>query len=364
MTDQTGLAQDFADGLAILNKLGVAAGVDTLVLRNPATLTWLTGGRVNVPNTLDAACFDIVVDGIGQVLSATVVTNAIEAPRLAATELAALPVTYTVVPWTSDRAATLPTGPSVGTDVPGSERTDLAAPVAAARRPLTARQADRLRGVCQDAAAAITAVAYQISPDLTEYQAAGLIAAQLLDREMEPVCLFVAGDTRMSEHRHPLPTGRRLGERAALVCCARRNGLIASITRIVCFGPPPHPDRYRAILNVEKVFLDATEVGATLGGVVQAGFAAYGANGFADDECRRHHQGGLSGWQPREFPAGPDSPVVLAENFVVAWNPSGDTFKVEDTCLVTADGAQPLVHDSAWPTLTVGGRLRPDLLIR
>lgn len=359
-----GRAADFAAGLRTLNRIGMAAGVDTLVLHAPATLTWLTGGRVNVPNTLDAACLDIVVEGIGSTPSATVVTTVIEAPRLATTEFAGLPLEYTTVPWTSDRGSRLPTGSRVGSDRPGADRLDLSAPVAAARRQLTGRQADRLRAVGRDAAAAITAVADRIDPSLTEYEAAALIAAALLEREMDPICLFVAGETRMGEHRHPLPTGRPLGKRASLVCCARRHGLIASVTRIVCFGPPPRPERYRALLDTERAFLDATTVGATLGGVVRAGIAAYDANGFAADEWRRHHQGGLSGWQSREFPAGPDSDLVLAENFVVAWNPSGDTFKIEDTCLVTVDGVQPLVHDPDWPTVTVGGRARPDLLVR
>lgn len=360
----TELQADFRSGLTRLDDIGRAAGVHTLVLRTPACLTWLTGGRVTVPNTLDTACFDLVIKGIGGAPSATVVTTVIEAPRLADTELAGLPVSYTTIPWTDDRARTLPTGPQVGGDRPGAGRIDLSAPMAAARRSLTGPQAQRLRRVCADAALALTTVAQQITPAHTEYAVAGLLAAELLARELEPVCLFVAGSDRMDRHRHPLPTARPLGDRASMVCCARRHGLISSITRIVCFGAPPRADRYRALLDVERAFLDTSTAGATLGEVVRSGVAAYSRNGFDEQQWRRHHQGGLSGWQPREFPAGPDSTTVLTENAVVAWNPSGDTFKVEDTCLITPGGPQPLVHDPDWPHLVVGGRVRPDLLVR
>ena len=364
MADRDGLVDDFGTGLATLDRIGIEAGVDTLVLRAPATLTWLTGGRVNVPNTLESACFDVVVTGLGGSPTATVVTNAIEAPRLQATELLDLPVRYQVVPWAVDRAGELPTGATVGTDSPGAGRIDLQAAVAAARRVLTDLQAERLRQICGESAAVATAVATRLEPAMTEYAAAGLLAAALLERELEPVCLFVAGGDRMGRHRHPLPTGEILGTRASFAFCARRNGLIASVTRIVSFGPAPYADRYRAILAVEQDFLDATKPGATLGDVVRFGTASYAENGFDPQEWRRHHQGGLSGWQPREFPATADSALALAENNVVAWNPSGDTVKVEDTCVVTSAGVQTLVHDADWPTLTVGGRIRPDLLIR
>jgi hypothetical protein len=37
---------------------------------------------------------------------------------------------------------------------------------------------------------------------------------------------------------------------------------------------------------------------------------------------------------------------------------------VEDTTLVLADGARTLVHDDDWPTVDVGGRRRPAVLVR
>jgi hypothetical protein len=94
----------------------------------------------------------------------------------------------------------------------------------------------------------------------------------------------------------------------------------------------------------------------------EAACAASAANGFAD-EWQRHHQGGFSGFQPREFPAHTACDDVIHEGRVVAWNPSGGSWKVEDTCLVGATGPEPLVHDSSWPTVEVGGRPRPDVLV-
>ena len=67
-----------------------------------------------------------------------------------------------------------------------------------------------------------------------------------------------------------------------LVACARRYGLVASVTRIVSFDPlgSDERDAYERLLHVEQAFLDASRAGARLGDVVAAGTAAYGAHGF------------------------------------------------------------------------------------
>lgn len=355
-----------------LEALGAVARtreLSTILLRDPANLAWLLGARYHVPNTLDSACFDVVVAGLDADPTVTVVSNSIEAPRLVDVEFAepAAIHQFKVVPWWGDRSSHFPSGPKVGADRPWPGAVSVAEEVAAARRRLNDQQIEQLRAVSADAAAATGRVARALRPGLSEYEVAGRLSAELLQAELEPVVLLVAADGRDRIHRHPLPTSRTGGQTFLLVCCARRHGLIASVTRSVCFrgaglDETERSERHAALLGVEQVYLDSSLPGRSLGEVVTAGSDSYARHGFRSDEWTRHHQGGLSGWMPREFPASRDSAVRLAERMVVAWNPSGDGCKVEDTCLVTAAGPQPLVHDPEWPSLTVGGRRRPDLL--
>lgn len=363
---------DLGEKLAVLADLAARLDLDCLVLREPANLTWLLGARVNVPQTLDAACLDVVVhcaDGAG-VPSVTVVTNAIEAPRLREAELAGLDeacrVDWDVVPWWEGRDDRLPTGARVGSDRSLPATGAVAAELAQVRRRLTTHQRTLLGEVCRDGAAAATAAALAIAPTSTGYEAAGVLAGELLARGLDPVVLLVGGADHLEAHRHPLPVAEPVGDRVLLVACARRHGLIASVSRIVSFVPLGGADRdaYERLLRVEQTFLDQSVVGARLGDVVTAGTGAYAAHGFAADEWHRHHQGGLSGFVPREYPAHPGSDEALREGAVVAWNPSAAGWKVEDTCLVLPDGAHPLVDDGTWPTVTVGGRRRPDVLVR
>lgn len=357
---------DFTDKLGRLAALGADHGLESLVLRTPASLTWLLGARVHVPQTLDSACLDVVVDLTGPMPMATVVTNAIEAPRLRDTELSGVDVDWRIVPWWQPRDSVLPTGPAVGSDGRAAGTIDVAAQVASLRRVLTTHQQELLARVCTDAASAATDAAHLISPDMTEYAAAGVLSSELLGRGLDPIVLMVAGDDRRREHRHPLPTDAPIGHRVMLVCCARRHGLVASVTRLVAFGELRAEEKahYRALLEVERAFLDTSKPGVRLGDAFACGTAAYGANGFEPGEWHWHHQGGFSGLQPREFPAHHGSDAIVPDGSVLAWNPSAAGWKVEDTAIIEPDGARVLVHDPSWPLIEVGGRLRPGVLVR
>ena len=91
---------------------------------------------------------------------------------------------------------------------------------------------------------------------------------------------------------------------------------------------------------------------------MKAGVAVRSAEGD-EDKWHRHHQGGLSGWEPREFPASRTDPTRLEAGTVVAWNPSGAGWKIEDTTLAAPGGATVIAEDATWPALVVGGRPRP-----
>ena len=105
--------------------------------------------------------------------------------------------------------------------------------------------------------------------------------------------------------------------------------------------------------------LDATVVGAAFSDPVNAAIAAYPINGFAADEWEKHHQGGPTGYLPRDWPANHASTRTIAENQPIAWNPTGKGFKAEDTILATSSGAKILTNDVEWPAFELNARRRP-----
>ena len=336
-------------------------GLEAFVLRRNPNLAWAIAGRAHVPTTIDAACFDLIIT----LDSITAVTNSIEAPRLIAEEFPA-GIKVRIINWWEGRDSLLPTGEKIGSDQAGAGRLDLGLEVEVIRSSLIESDVARFKEICTAAASALGAAMKEVKSADREIDVAGLISKSLWESDLEISFLGVAGESRVKRFRHPLPTMQPIGSRVVASICAKRKGLIASVTRIVTFGDVPEQDynSYRALLSVEAALFDATKIGSAFSEPLQAAIAAYPANGFDADEWTHHHQGGPTGYLPRDWPATTSSNRVISENQAIAWNPTGKGWKAEDTILTSPQGIEILSVDSTWPKLTINGRSRPGLLRR
>lgn len=354
----------FEQRIAKLRDLAREKGLSAIVLRRNPNLAWAIGGRVHVPLTLDLACFDLIVTQEGVIA----VTNAIEAPRLVAEEFP-IGIQVEIINWWESRDAKLPTGPLVGSDQVGAERVEISSEIEKLRQSLVTEDIDRYRVICSDAAIALREALEESIKTDREIDVAGRISRSLWQRDLELVFIGVAGEERAKLMRHPLPTNQVVGPRIVASICARRKGLIASLTRIVLFADSENSSNksiseYENILQVEAAIFDSTRVGAKFSEPIEAAIAAYPKFGFAPDEWQRHHQGGPTGYAPRDWPANRQSSQVIALDQPIAWNPTGDGWKAEDTILTTANGFEILTNDPGWPMVEVAGRARPALLVR
>jgi len=233
------------------------------------------------------------------------------------------------------------------------------------RLALGIEELDRYRAAGSDAADAAVEALGALRPELSELGAAGELAGRLAARGFTTPVVLVGGDRRAPVHRHPLPTGERLGRFALLAVTAEREGLYVSLTRIVSFGPPPREleRAVRAAAEVDAAVLCASRPGATLGELFDVLARAYEQQGFPE-EWRRHHQGGLTGYRGREVFAVPEDPTRLPEACAVAWNPSvTGGGKSEDTALVTTAGVEVLTRTPSLPELeTAAGLRRPAIV--
>ena len=336
-------------------------GLDALVLRRNPNLAWAIAGRAHVPTTIDAACFDLIITQD----SATAVTNVVEAPRLIAEEFPS-EIMVKTIPWSQGRDPLLPTGAKVGSDQPGGDRVDLGVEIEIIRGSLIAEDVARFKEICSDAAIALGSAMKEVSQTDREIDVAGLITRSLWRANLEIAFLGVAGQERIEKYRHPLPTTSLVGARVSASICAKRKGLIASVTRIVTFGPVAQESlaRYEGIYKVEGAMFDATVVGKAFSDPINAAIAAYPESGFEKDEWQMHHQGGPTGYLPRDWPANQGTTRTIADNQPIAWNPTGAGWKAEDTILATKSGVKILTNDPEWPTFNVNGRTRPFLLQR
>lgn len=350
---------------ALLEQQGLAG----LALGRNASVSWaLAGSEAHVALNDETAVATVLYTPECDYLLA----NQIEMPRLLAEECTDLPFVPVTFPWydTERRAALIAErcgGGPVGADValPGVQ--DYTDHIAALRYQLTPEEQTRLRDLSARAGAAVETAMGELAPGMSEYAIAGLLAEECLLRDITPVVLLVAADERIQRFRHPIPTSKTLERAAMLVLCARRWGLIVSVTRLIHFGPIPAmlQERAQACARVDAALLAATRPGATAGAIFTQLQAAYAAEGFAD-EWRLHHQGGAAGYENREWLATPDSNALVYAEQAFAWNPSISGVKSEDTVLVQESGTAVLTATPDWPKIavTVGDQVfeRPAIL--
>jgi hypothetical protein len=341
-------------------------GVDSIVLRSHSAVSWyLEGARTHVSLAGDPVVA-VVVRREGDEIR--VFAN--EADRMIGEELGPAlaadvgDLAVTRVPWHEELT---PAG------LAKLDEVDAAAGLRAARASLLPAELARYRVLGREVAEALTDAATAADPAEAERDVAARLAGDLVARGIDPLVTLVAGRSRLP-HRHPLPTAAALGDRAMLVVCGRRHGLIANATRWVRWGRDGDGGRHdggaaeadaeRRIHAVEATFFAGTTIGSTIGEAFSAGIAGYGAQGFEPDEWRRHHQGGATGYAGRDPRGTPSVTDRVQPDHAFAWNPSAPGAKVEDTVLVRASGIEVLTLDPRWPTTPTGGLDRPIELDR
>jgi antitoxin VapB len=222
------------------------------------------------------------------------------------------------------------------------------------RANLTDEEGERFRTVGRLCAQAMDSAARAVRPGHSEYEIASLLAREGEKRGVQVTVNLIATDQRIFNYRHPLPTSKVMERYAMLVLCARRWGLVASVTRLVHFGPLPGELRRKAeaVAKIDAVFIAASRPGKRLGDIFEQATAAYAATGFPD-EWQLHHQGGPAAYEPREYVANPGSTDKVLAGQAYAWNPSITGTKSEDTVLVSDSGYEVLTEIEGWPALEV-----------
>lgn len=338
--------------------------VGGLYLQTVGSFAWATCGASSYINT--ASTNGLAALLITQDMKYLVTTN-IEAPRLELEQgLAAQGWESVIFPWyeSHDAVADLYRGLKLASDSPYPGAVDLSAELARLRAKLTPEEGDRFRALGKSCAQAVKNATGTVRPGQTEYEIASRLAFEAEKQGVQAIVNLIATDERIYSYRHPLPTAKKLDRYAMLILCGRRAGLICSLTRLVHFGPLPDELRQKAAgcAKVDAEFIKSTRPGRTLGEIFENAISAYAAQGFPG-EWQKHHQGGASGYEPREYLALPASVDRVSAGQAYAWNPSITGYKSEDTILVGEDHNEILTEMPDWPVTVVDGIARPMILV-
>ncbi|HEX8721547.1 MAG TPA: M24 family metallopeptidase [Pyrinomonadaceae bacterium] len=359
-----------------LARLLAAEGLGGVLLGSQPNFAWLTAGGTNgVDQSREQGACALLVRADGRRF---VLASRIEMARILEEELAGTDFEPVEFGWEeekasptflADRAASLlRAGGALGADLPfGPGAKVIEGVVARCRYRLTEPELERFGRVGRDAGEAVGEVARSLEPGLKESEVARRMGDALAARGLRPVVTLVAADERIGKFRHPVPTEKAWARAVLLVTCARRGGLVASLSRVVCAGEVPSELRRRTVAaaRVHARLLAATRPGALGSELYGVAAGAYAAEGFAGEE-RLHHQGGACGYRTRDWVAHPASGEVVEPRQAFAWNPTVTGSKVEETCVVTDGGVKVITTTPVWPQIEthVEGRVyvSPDVL--
>jgi antitoxin VapB len=330
-----------------------------LLLSRHENVAWATAGqvdmRVAVPAATGSAAVFVRKDGSGFYLT----TNN-EAPRIQDEEFGGLPFEPIVLPWTegdfAKAARGLAAAGAIGADT--HEANCEAVNLAALRSQLQPAEIERYRALGGMTARVVEDVVLHLEPGVTEHEISAMTASRLIQRAILPSVLLMAVDDRILKYKHALPRGGRLERFGMVNLCARKWGLVISMTRFVHFGPMPQSlsDGFEAAAKVNAALLHATRAGATAAQLFAVAKDAYAAAGFPGAE-EFHHQGGATGYGEREWIATPNGAEIVLDRQAFAWNPSAQGGKVEDTVVLRNGAIEVLTETTEFPAVVtaVGG---------
>ncbi len=303
-----------------------------------------------------------------------VLTSNIEAQRILDEELTDQDFEMVRFPWYESeglRKAIMKIGPSrrIGSDILLPDTNFVGEKLPELRYSLTPWEINRYRWLGRKTGECLSEIGTQIQVGDTEYEIAAKLTNELMRFGIKPLVILIAADERIFKYRHPIPTGKKLERYAMLVVNAEKWGLVASLTRLVHFGKVPAmiQKKMKAVAEVDACFMQETQPGNKYSDIFAKGVRTYQKVGF-EEEWKLHHQGGPTGYRPREYIVTHDTGDVVLDNQAVAWNPSITGTKLEDTIITTQRGPEVLTVTPNWPTLTVeykGIKIqRPDILVR
>lgn len=330
-----------------------------VLLNAQHNFAWITGGGSNgidLSRENGAATIFVRRDGKRFLLA-----NNIETPRMLAEEVSGDRFEPIEFSWQDEKAISDLIFEKARTLTDGQIASDLTINaslrtienlIAPCRFELVREEIERFERLGSDAANALDQVISAIKTGETEIEIAAKMRGELGAKNISSVVTLVAADERIEKYRHPVPTEHRWNKTLLLVTCAKRAGLIASLSRMVCVGEVPNELKEK---TETAAFVNATLWNATKPGTTGAELYSIALNAYADagfpGEINRHHQGGATGYKTREWVAHPKSGEIVRANQAFAWNPSITGTKVEDTIVVTKDGNENITSSDNVPKI-------------
>jgi Xaa-Pro dipeptidase len=336
-----------------------AENLGGVLVNSQHNFTWLSGGQNGVDLSRENGVSSLLIRNDGKRF---LIANTIEMPRMLAEEVSANDFELIIFDWEADKtngnfivetAQSLLEKPLATDTFYSPNFRVIEGLIAKCRYQLTTHEVERFQQLGKDAGEIIGSIYDKISVGQTEIEIANIVKFELGKRNINSVVTLVAADERIVDFRHPIPTQNVWKNTLTVVSCAKRNGLIASLTRLFSIEKVSDNLRKRtdAVAKVHAEMMHATRPNAVAKDIFETTKNAYADVGFANEETK-HHQGGACGYKTRDWVAHSNCHEKVQVNQAFAWNPSITGTKSEDTFIVTEKGIEVITASPNFPTIS------------
>jgi antitoxin VapB len=346
-----------------LQKMLTEENLGGVLINSQHNFAWLTGGKSNGIDLSkeNGACFLLIgKDGKRFVLS-----NNIEMPRLLTEEISTADFEPIEFSWQEEKSSgnfiyekaksLLNQHSEIASDLLlGNQIRLIENSIARCRYPLTETEVQRYRKLGKDAGKAIGSLFNSINTGETELEIAQKVKDALAAYNINSVVTLVAADERIEKYRHPIPTANKWKKVLMVVVCAKREGLIANLSRIACAGKIPEQlqRKTEVVAYVFAKLLSRTKTGARGAELYKIAADSYAEKNYGT-EINLHHQGGATGYKTRDWIAHAASSEVVHTNQAFAWNPSITGTKAEETVIAFENEAEIITGSPEWTQISV-----------
>jgi Xaa-Pro aminopeptidase len=331
-----------------------AMGHDSAILTRADSIAWFTGGA---DLALDLGSEQAAVALYISPTTRAVLTENVQSSRVFEEELAGLGFQLKERPWHRDASriiADLAQNKKIATDghhpglIPENER------LSSLRRPMTDRERKAFRALGRTISQAVEATCRSIQPGETEADVAGNLAHRLIREGVTPVELRIAADDRLARYRRPHFKASTIRERVTIQITGRRQGLHASMSRTVSFGPVSHEVRASHTLAsmVSATCIYFSRPGELVSEVYRRAKRIFEKFDHAH-EWMLDYQGSIVGYSPRDVFLLPDSSLKLPNYSALRWGPSVGATRSEDTIFIDDRGFDVVTNIHDWPIIEV-----------
>lgn len=346
---------DFDYKINAVRQILERTGYEGVEIKSQANFSFITRGRgfVGLASTIACCSLFITTERV------CLVGENIDAKRVYQEQLLSNPkVELKAFPWDEPAKRALLVS-ELTEGKPMAQETDIEPELFEVRTLLSEYDKEDFRSLCREAAHIVENICKKLTVGISEYELAGEISKELWSNNIEPITLLVAFDERAMQYRHPVMTGNVLKNYALVGICGRRNGMIVSLTRDVLLKPDVEiVEKHSKCIRVNAAIWNSLKIGNTVSDTFKSAIEQYALEGYPL-EYKEHHQGGLTGFIPRELRASLECSHIIREGEAYAYNPTIQGSKVEDTVLVTKNGLEILTYTGsyAYESCEVNGKM-------